>query len=290
MRELNPASYRSLIEMARTEDLGDGDITSEATIGSDLQGQGELVSHEEGVLCGLPVVREVLRCYDETLTLTEKATDGQQVSSGDVVATVKGAMRSMLAAERVMLNFLQRLSGVATHTGQYVEAVRGTSAQVCDTRKTTPGWRELEKYAVRCGGGTNHRMGLYDAVLVKDNHIAAMGGADWPGKLTQAVAKIRQAKTQPEFVEVEVDSLEQLEIVLGIDGVDRILLDNMTADQLAQAVSLRARSGKTNTKLEASGGITLKDVRAVAQSGVDIISVGALTHTVNSLDIGFNVR
>ena len=285
-----PGSYRQLIAAAREEDLGCGDITSEATIPAEMQGVGELVFHEEGVLCGLGVAGEVLRQYDEKSALSEMIADGDTVAAGQVVATVTGSVRSLLAAERVMLNFLQRLSGVATNTAAYVKAVSGTKAQIYDTRKTTPGWRELEKYAVRCGGGCNHRMGLYDAVMVKDNHLAAMGTGDWQDRLAAAVAKIRNGKQQPDFVEVEVDGLDQLQAVLKIEGVDRILLDNMTGEEMSRAVRLRDESGKAKVKLEASGGIRLATVREAALSGVDIISVGALTHTVRSLDIGFNLR
>lgn len=290
MQEPNPNDYIDLIKLAQSEDLGPGDLTSQATIPADLHGFGEILFKEQGVLCGLPIVRQVLHHYDDTLELNEMAQDGQNIAPGTIVATAAGPMRAMLAAERILLNFLQRLSGVATTTASYVAAVAGSNARIYDTRKTTPGWRTLEKYAVRCGGGCNHRLGLYDAVLVKDNHLAAMGGDDWQSKLTEAVAGITQADKKPDFIEVEVDSLEQLQIVLQIKGVNRILLDNMTCDQLAQAVQLRDQCGKADIKLEASGGITLQTVPAVAQSGVDIISVGALTHTVNSLDIGFNVR
>ena len=290
MRKPDPAGYTTLIELARAEDLGGGDVTSEPTVPGDLQGVGEIVFKEPGVLCGMCIIGEVLGQYDENLALDQCREDGDALAAGTIVATVAGSVRSLLAAERVMLNFLQRLSGIATNTARYVKAVQGAAAQIYDTRKTTPGWRELEKYAVRCGGGCNHRMGLHDAVLVKDNHLVAMGATQWQAKLTEAIAEIRRGAKQPDFVEVEVDTLDHLQTVLEIAGVDRILLDNMTIEQLTQAVRLRDGSGKAEIKLEASGGITLETATTVAQTGVDIISVGALTHTVASLDIGLNLR
>ena len=207
------------------------------------------------------------------------------------MGVVSGSVRSLLAAERVMLNFLQRLSGIATMTACYAEAVRGTKAKICDTRKTTPGWRELEKYAVRCGGGFNHRHGLYDAVLIKDNHLAAWGMERLLENLQQVVEKVQRMRKKVDFIEVEVDNLEELRVVLSVTDVNMILLDNMTTEQIRSAVCLRDELCRDREiLLEASGNITLDTIRAVAETGVDRISVGALTHSVRSLDIGFDLK
>jgi nicotinate-nucleotide pyrophosphorylase (carboxylating) len=290
--EAERRNCRSLIEMAIAEDLGGGDITSEATIGRERTGQGELVFRQAGVVCGLEVVRAVLRRYDAELTLEAKAADGDRITAGVSVGRVVGNLRAMLAAERVMLNFLQRLSGIATATSHYVAAVRGTAAAICDTRKTAPGWRILEKYAVRCGGGTNHRVGLYDAALIKDNHLAGMGVGGLAAKLRAAVGRIRDIANAA-FIEVEVDTLEQLQEVLTVDGVDMALLDNMTVEQMRQAVEMRNKvfcgSGR-KVLLESSGGVTLETVRAIAETGVERISVGAITHSVRGVDIGFDIE
>ena len=290
MREPEPGSYRRLIELAHEEDFGRGDITSAAVTSGEKQACGELVFRQGGVLCGMGVAREVLRYYDEQLTLEATKQDGQTINARATVGVVSGPLQTLLAAERVVLNFMGRLSGIATITAQYVEAVRGTGAQICDTRKTTPGWRELEKYAVRCGGGVNHRHGLYDAVLIKDNHLAGLAG-DLTENLKKAVVKVREGQLKPAFVEVEVDRLDQLDRVLQIAGIDMVLLDNMTPDELRQAVRMRDEiCGERQVLLEASGGIVLENVRTVAQTGVERISVGALTHTVGSVDIGLDLR
>ena len=291
MEPPKPEHYQTLIELAKQEDLAGEDITSEVTIVADRSGCGKVVFREDGILCGMPVVAEVLRHYNEQLAMKDAPSDGTFMSAGTVAATIRGPLRSLLAAERVLLNFLQRLSGIATKTARYVEAVKGTQAGIYDTRKTTPGWRELEKYAVRCGGGCNHRQGLYDAVLLKDNHLASLAEGTLAKRLLEIVNRIRQRDKQPDFIQVEVENLEQLETVLQVEGVDMALLDNMTPDQLSEAVQMRDRicPGR-KVKLEASGGITLETVRAVAQTGVDRISVGALTHSVNSLDIGLDLE
>ena len=284
-------SYLELIRRARREDLGAGDVTSEAAIPADRHGVGTLVFREPGVLCGMPVVEQVLSEYDRELTLSDAFPDGSDVSVGRAVGSISGPLRSLLSAERVVLNFLQRLSGIATVTGRYVEAVAQTSVRIYDTRKTTPGWRELEKYAVRCGGGLNHRHGLFDAVLIKDNHLAALGKSDLAEALTNLVQKVMQRPEAMGFIEVEVDSLEQLPSVLGVEGVDMVLLDNMTPQQLSAAVEARnAAYADKRVLLEASGNITLDNVRQVAQAGVDRISIGALTHSAKSLDIGFDLN
>ncbi len=291
MQPPNPESYLQLIDLARNEDLGDGDITSRATIPADQQGLGSLVFRRPGILCGFPVIEQVLHCYDEGLSLRNALNDGRYVNADTIVAEVTGPMRSLLAAERVMLNFLQRLSAVATLTGQYVKAIEGTAAKIYDTRKTTPGWRELEKYAVRCGGGCNHRHGLYDAVLIKDNHLAAMSECDLYTALTAAVRKIRLADCRPDFIQVEVDTLDQLRIVLKVKQIDIILLDNMTPVQLCEAVAIRNEiSASAGVQLEASGGITLENIRAIAETGIERISVGALTHSVGNLDISLDIK
>ena len=294
----NPASYAELIELARREDLGAGDVSSELTISAEQVGSGELVVREGGVVCGLPVVAKVLACYDEGLSLEVRVDEGQEVVAGTAIAKLAGSLRSLLAAERVMLNFLQRLSGIATTTAEYVSAVEGLKVEICDTRKTTPGWRDLEKYAVRCGGGCNHRYGLYDAVLIKDNHLAALGGGDLAVRLREALQGLKGYSQKPDFVEVEVDDLEQLGQVLQVEGVDMVLLDNMTSDELCRAVAMRDEwcGGRGvdhcggRLLLEASGNVTLATVRQLAETGVDRISVGALTHTAGSLDVGFDLR
>ena len=283
-------SYQPLVEWARREDLGAADITSQVTIPAEQMGRGVLVFREEGLLCGMPVVKEVLRQYDERLILDAAFTDGQEVPTGAAAGLINGPLRSLLAAERVLLNFLQRLSGIATTTAAFVAAAAGTKAKIYDTRKTTPGWRELEKYAVRCGGGRNHRRGLYDAVLIKDNHLRALGTGDLKEKLTQTVEKIHKRSEKIEFIEVEVDDLNQLQTVLSVEGVDMVLLDNMTTEQLTRAVRLRDEvSGDRKFLLEASGSITLEKVEQIARTGVDRISVGALTHSVRGLDIGLDL-
>ena len=296
MKKPEKNDYHDLIEKARTEDLGGGDVTGEATVPSGMVGQGEIRFRSAGVVCGLMLVEDILTVYGQTAgvarpTLCNARSDGEFVAAGECVGIIEGSLRTLLACERVVLNFLQRLSGIATQTARYVAEVVDSEAKVCDTRKTTPGWRALEKYAVRCGGGTNHRMGLYDAVLIKDNHLAALSGSDWPTKLIQAIANARGQKPVPAFIEVEVDTLEQLEQVLTLEGVDRILLDNMNCAQLCQAVALRDKMqpGDRRILLEASGGITLKTVGAVGRTGVDLISVGALTHSAASLDIALDL-
>ena len=290
MQHPDRADYLDLIERARSEDLGSGDVTSEVSIPEGKAGHGALRFREKGVLCGMGVVAEVLHAYDAVLELHEPLAEGTEVAVGATVGQVAGPLRSVLAAERVVLNFLQRLCGIATATRRYVEAVAGTGAKIYDTRKTTPGWRRLEKYAVRCGGGRNHRQGLYDGVLIKDNHLAAWGGADLQDGLEAMVAAIRKRPEQPTFIEVEVDGLDQLNQVLLVEGVDMVLLDNMSMEDMARAVKRRDahRSGK-KVLLEASGNIGLDNVSAVARTGVERISVGGLTHSVKSLDIGLDL-
>lgn len=276
---------RGLIELALAEDLGaTGDLTSQATIPAGLTGRAAFVVRAPGVVAGLPAVALVWQSLEAPPDFRAEAVDGTAVKPDDRLGTVSGPMRSILAGERIALNFLQRLSGIATRTRRYVEAVAGLRAQILDTRKTTPGWRLLEKYAVRCGGGTNHRMGLHDGVLIKDNHLAALGGG--PDAVTRAV-ELARARAGPSVpVEIEVDDLDQLDRALACRP-QIILLDNMKPSQLREAV--RRRDGTApDVLLEASGGVTLANVRAIAEAGVDRISVGELTHSAPALDIGLD--
>ncbi|HTK78363.1 MAG TPA: carboxylating nicotinate-nucleotide diphosphorylase [Gemmataceae bacterium] len=276
---------RRLIELALAEDLNQtGDRTSQATIPADLPGRAAFVARAAGTIAGLPVVQLVLEAVDRTVRFEPLLADGAAVAAGDRLATVDGPMRSILTAERTALNFLQRLSGVATLTRRYVEAAAaGGRAKVFDTRKTTPGWRLLEKYAVRQGGGHNHRMGLFDGLLIKDNHLAALGGG--PDPIRKAVDAARaHAPGLP--VEVEVDTAEQFAVALAC-GPDIILLDNMRPDVMRQCLELRDKNAPA-VRLEASGGVNLQTIAAIAATGVDFISVGALTHSAAALDIALD--
>lgn len=266
-----------IVRRALVEDLGTGDVTSEAVIPADLAAEALIVAREPGVLAGLPVALEVFRQIDPTLALQPAGQDGQALSRGTPVLRLQGKARSILAGERVALNFLQRMSGIATATARLVKLVEGTGAHIVDTRKTAPGLRLLDKYAVRQGGGANHRFGLYDAVLIKDNHVAAAGG------VAAAVQRARTRAGHTVKVEVEVDTLAQLDEALAT-GADLILLDNMEPAKLREAVQRTAG----RAVLEASGGITEATIRAVAESGVQLISVGALTHSVRALDLALD--
>ncbi len=262
---------------ALAEDVGEGDVTTDATVDAAATGTADLVVKEDGVVCGLDVAEAVFRAVDPELRFERLVDEGAVVAAGTAVVRVIGPERAILTGERTALNFLARLSGVATLTRRYVDAVEGTGAAILDTRKTTPGLRALEKHAVACGGGRNHRFGLDDGVLVKDNHLRAAGS------VANAVERLRVAASLP--IEVECDTLVQVEEALAA-GADAILLDNMTPDLLRDAVALvdgRAR-------LEASGGVTLENVRAVAETGVDEISIGALTHSARSLDVSLELR
>ncbi len=290
MQYPDPKKYLQLIQLAYDEDYAGSDVTSEATISEGQCGRGALVFRKEGIVCGMPVVQQVLSVYSEHLQLEVIHPDGTMVGPGTTVATLVGPMRSLLAAERVVLNFLQRLSAIATMTARYVQKVKHSNCQVCDTRKTTPGWRELEKYAVRCGGGINHRYGLWDAVLIKDNHLASFSTGDLSLALSKVVGRVAKATRKPDFIQVEVDTLDQLKATLAVEGVNMILLDNMTNDQLKKAVSLRdSLSSRQKVLLEASGNITLKTLSAIAETGVDRVSIGALTHSVRNLDIALDI-
>ena len=265
------------IQNALKEDVGPGDVTSMAIVPASVCLLGQFIVKAPGVVAGLEIAGQVFRFLDDKIVYTPLVPEGSVVAVGDIVARVEGCGPSILTAERVALNFLQRMSGIATMTRRYVAAVAGTRARILDTRKTVPGLRTLDKQAVTLGGGMNHRSGLYDMVLIKDNHIAIVGGIAEAVRLARA-----QAKTLT--IEVEVQSLEQLDEVLGLD-VDRVMLDNMDLEAMRQAV--RRTAGRV--ALEASGGITLDNVAAVAATGVDFISVGALTHSVTSLDISLEV-
>lgn len=279
------AAAQALIDLALAEDLGDrGDVTSAATIPADAVGAADFIARSPGVLAGLPVAILVTQTLDPRLTITVQINDRARLQRGDVVATLAGPMRSLLSAERTALNFMQRLSGVATLTRQYVDIVAGR-AQVLDTRKTTPGWRLLEKYAVRCGGGHNHRMGLFDGVLIKDNHLAGSQITDFKLQIEEA---LRRAVSIALPIEIEVDRLEQLDVALAVRPAI-ILLDNMPLDRLRESVR-RRDAVAPGVLLEASGGVNLTTIDAIAGTGVDRISVGALTHSAPALDIALDYR
>jgi len=268
------------VEAALLEDLGlTGDITTNATVSAKAVATGVFEARGPGVISGLDVARETFRILDPAVTFEAHVSDGDAVAAKTVVATVKGNARAILTGERVALNFMGRMSGIATLTRRFVDAVAGTKAHIADTRKTTPGLRAFEKYAVRCGGGHNHRTGLFDAVLIKDNHIVAAGG------IQAAIRAARAASGHMVKIEIEVDTLEQLAVVLT-HNVDAVLLDNMTNDRLRKAVAMV--DGRALT--EASGGVSLPTVAAIAATGVDLISAGALTHSAAVLDLGLDFK
>lgn len=270
-----------LIDLALAEDIGTGDVTSQFFTGTSREAIARIVARQPCVLAGTNVAEEVFRRIDDTLRVAVERKDGDQLERGDVAMTISGKAASLLTAERTALNFLQRLSGVATLTRAYVEAIRGTNARILDTRKTTPGWRLLEKAAVAAGGAVNHRIGLYDMVMVKDNHLAA------GTTLEELQAAIRQvhANRPGVRIELEADTLDQVRDFLALEGVDVILLDNMPPATLREAVAMR----KPGLAFEASGGITLETIRSVAETGVDFISVGALTHSARAVDLSMEL-
>ena len=289
MKKLNIAKVRQIIQMAIEEDLGQGDMTSELLFKDDTIAKSNIISREEIVVCGMDIAKEILKQYDKRLKLKVYVNDGGSAYVGCRLATIDGPLRSTLSSERVMLNFMQRLSGIATTTRKYVRAIQGTRAKIYDTRKTMPGWRILEKYAVRCGGGYNHRLGLYDGILIKDNHLAQLGRNFYPKlkKIIQQAKKVKGAK----FIAVEVDHVDdQLNHVLKIPDIDIVLLDNMGQWQLKHAVDMRNEMCGKNKKplLEASGNITLSSVSAIAQCGIDRIAIGAITHSARAVDIGLD--
>ncbi|MBM4080095.1 MAG: carboxylating nicotinate-nucleotide diphosphorylase [Planctomycetes bacterium] len=312
--------------MAVTEDIGPGDVTSNSLLGEDVAIRGQFIAKQPGVIAGLPVARYVFARLSRRIRLKALVEDGAKVQAGQVIATIRGPARAILAGERLSLNFLQRLSGIATLTAEFVRRAKGARAQILDTRKTTPGWRYLEKYAVRMGGGTNHRQGLYDMVLLKDNHIRIadaqrhLAGQSWPALGTgigHAVSRARRHAPAGMTVEVEAQNMQQVQEALDA-GADIIMLDNLSPPEMREAVRLiRSASrpscavcrphahtpirphasladlplaGRWPPLIEASGGVSLKTVRAVAQTGVDFISVGALTHSAPALDISLELE
>lgn len=281
VEQLSREEIRRAVRAALEEDVGPGDVTSLAVVPPKVRARAVVRARESLVVAGLAFACDAFRQQSRLVRVQCRVRDGQKVPAGTVLLEVTGPARALLRAERVALNFLQRLSGIATLTARFVEAVRGTGARILDTRKTTPGWRRFEKYAVACGGGYNHRFGLHDMVLIKDNHLQALAGVR-PNPIAVAVARARRRWPGLE-IEVEADTLEQVEQALAA-GADRILLDNMSLAQLRRAV--RRVAGRART--EASGGIHLGNVRAVAETGVDDISVGALTHSAPAVDLGLD--
>jgi nicotinate-nucleotide pyrophosphorylase (carboxylating) len=281
-----------LVEMARQEDLGSGDVTG-MIVPMEMHATAQFVARQPLVVCGAALLEAITMCYDGSIHTALRVEDGRLVERGTVLAEWQGPCRGILEAERVALNFLQRLSGVATATRAYVDAVAGTGAEIYDTRKTTPGWRELEKYAVRAGGGKNHRKGLYDAVLIKDNHLALLAKAEGREPIAAAgreLERIRPILSDGAFIELEVDTLEQFRRALELP-VDIILLDNMDVEGLSRAVAMRNEAGlRGRVLLEASGGVRLDDVLRVAQTGVERIAVGAITHSAEAMDIALDIE
>lgn len=275
---LNLRSIDALLELAFAEDIGIGDITTEATVPSSQQGVGTIVAKSGGVVAGLPVAARVFDKLDATLVFRALVSDGDEVAADTPIAEVQGSAKTILIGERTALNFLQRLSGIATLTAQFVNAVAGYDVKIVDTRKTAAGWRAAQKYAVRVGGGYNHRFGLFDGVLIKDNHIVAAGG------IANAVRKAREVAPHTGKIEVEVETAEQVDEALEA-GADILLLDNMSLELMRCVVERIGGSAVT----EASGGITLARVREVAAAGVELISVGALTHSAMPLDISLTL-
>lgn len=269
----------AIVSRALEEDIGSGDITTLLTVPEGVEVEGEFVAGQPGILAGMPVAERVFHLLNPRVRMEPLVKEGQRFEEGTVLAVVYGDARSLLTGERVALNFLQRLSGIATLTASFVEKVRDLPVRLCDTRKTTPGLRYLERYAVRVGGGYNHRFGLYDSVLIKDNHIAICGS------VTEAIQRVRRLLPHTMKVEVECSTLEQ--VVQALEGgADIILLDNMSLDTLREAVRL----ARGKALLEASGGVRLHNVRDIAETGVDAISVGALTHSAPAIDIALEIR
>ena len=291
-RELTQGeAFANLLDASLAEDLGDsGDVTTASIITPALMGKAHVVVRKSGTVAGIELITHLLHRTRNPPKFAPLKADGDACQAGDSLGTFAGRLDRMLLIERTMLNFLGRLSGIATLTKSYVEAIADTKAVICDTRKTAPGLRNLEKYAVRSGGGTLHRLGLYDAALYKDNHLSHLPLSKWKESLMRAIDKARAAHDL-KFVQVEVDTIEQFQKVLSLSNgfVDMILLDNMPSETLREAVSLR-NSMRPSILLEASGGVTLETVRKIAETGVDRISVGALTHTAPFLDVGLDLR
>ncbi len=286
---LDPAPFLPFLATALSEDLGKGDPTSRAIVPEATRSEADLVAREDGVACGIPLVEPLVRILDPDASVEVRLPDGSRVQDGDVVATIRGNARAILATERTALNFVRRLSGIATLTARFVSAVAGLPVAVYDTRKTTPGWRDLEKYAVRCGGGKNHRLRLDDAAMVKENHLLAAFGRTGPAALSEAVRRVRAALSAGVPLCVEVETEEEMEAVLA-ERIDVLMLDGWALDALRRAAALvRARSSP-RPLLEATGGVTLANVRAIAETGVDRVSVGALTHSAPALDLSVRHR
>jgi len=280
MQKLKPQfPIIALIKQAMVEDVGSGDITTQAIISSTQKAKAIVLAKENGIIAGLAIAREVFRQIDGKIKFISKVKDGTMVEKGEIIANLVGPARGILSGERVALNFLQRLSGIATLTNQFVKKIKGARVKILDTRKTTPGLRALEKYAVKMGGGGNHRMGLYDAILIKDNHIKIAGGIE------KAVKAVR-AKKADKAIEIEAKSISEVKQAIKLQ-VDRILLDNMNIKTLRDAVKLCIIAG---IKTEASGGINLNNVGVIARCGVDSISIGALTHSAKALDISLKIN
>ena len=279
--ELSAPEINQAVQCALEEDIGSGDVTTLATMPENATASAVMRAREPLVVAGLAFAEAAFRELSPSNEIEQTAHDSQRMSAGETLLKISGPTRALLSAERVALNFVQRLSGVATLTAQFVDAIQGSHAQILDTRKTTPGWRRFEKYAVTCGGGHNHRIGLFDLALIKDNHLAALKDAR-PNAIAAAILRVRQKYPQIK-IEVETDTLEQVEQALAA-GADLILLDNMTVVQLRLAV----QKCKGRAQTEASGGVNLASVHAIAQTGVDFISVGALTHSARAVDIGLD--
>lgn len=278
---LNDASTLRLVQIALTEDIGTGDITAESIFGENDRAVAEIIAKTGGIICGLPVAALVFREISPEVDVLPLVAEGSYVPAGTIIARMDGAAADILAGERTALNFLQRMSGVATLTKRYADAVAGTGATILDTRKTIPGWRLLDKYAVKTGGGNNHRFGLFDMAMIKDNHIAAAGG------ITQALKKCGESLAGThKRIEIETDTLDGVREALGCGGFHRIMFDNFTPELTVEAVQLVG--GRYET--ESSGGITLENVRRYAETGVNFISIGALTHSAIALDISMDVQ
>ncbi len=280
------AAAKKLIKLSLEEDLNQaGDLTCQALINEADQGEIQIVSRETGVLAGLPLASLVFSELDSEVKCTQHLSDGDTLEPGSIISTCSGPLASILIGERTILNFMTHLCGVASLTAKYVQAIQGTSALILDTRKTLPGWRILEKYAVKAGGGTNHRSGLYDGILIKDNHLAAWATRNSDSTIADAIRQARDVNRNKK-IELEVDTLDQLIDALQA-APEIVLLDNMTPETLKLAIQLRNEQSPT-TLLEASGGINLESVRSIAETGVERISIGALTHSAVSLDLGFD--
>lgn len=281
MERLNVDEIREAVQAALAEDIGSGDVTTLSTIPAEAVPRAVMRAREPMILAGIALAEEAFRALSSGVKITSQARDGQKLTAGAVLMEISGPARALLSAERVALNFVQRLCGIATLTSRFVDAIKGTSAKILDTRKTTPGWRRLEKYAVSCGGGQNHRFGLYDMVLIKDNHLAALKDAS-PNPIAAAVQRARAAYPNLK-IEVEADHLSQVDQALDARA-DIILLDNMNLADMRLAV----QKCKSRAQTEASGGVTLEHAREIAETGVDFISVGAVTHSARAVDIGLD--